>query len=56
MMTSENEKFKQIKALLDEESDRYLTEREFGLNKSLLREMAREDLKHSEQEKLLSPI
>ena len=56
MMTSENEKFKQIKARLDEESDRYLTEREFGLNKSLLREMAREDLKHSEQEKLLSPI
>lgn len=53
LLTSEIEKFKQEKARLEEESQRYLTEREFGINKDILKEIAKEDLQYSEQEKVL---
>lgn len=53
ILTTENEKFKQEKAKLDEESQRYLTEREFGINKELLKEIVRDDLGYNEQEKVL---
>ena len=47
-MKTEIEKFKQERMRIEEEKERYLNQREFGINKAILKEIADEDLEHAE--------